>query len=124
MFLNTVFVGTKLARSFQTEFLSWTSTRNVRATLLVFSRIWRAWPQFLTGCPQACLAQNFLFGLAFRAWENISQIGEYSNQDVGKGGLSLREVAVTTETATTAETAKTVTAASWNCILWEEAKGG
>ena len=37
-----------------------------------------------------------------------------------KGGLSLRGVAVTTETATTAETAKTVktvTAASWYCIL-------
>ena len=39
------------------------------------------------------------------------------NQDHGKGGLSLRVAAVTTETATTAETAKTVTAASWYCIL-------
>ena len=42
------------------------------------------------------------------------------NQDDEKGGLSLREVAVTTETATTAATAKTVktvTAASWYCIL-------
>ena len=35
-------------------------------------------------------------------------------QDDEKGGLSLRGVAVTTETATTAETAKTVTAASWH----------
>ena len=26
------------------------------------SRSWRAWLKFLTGCPQGCLAQNFLFG--------------------------------------------------------------
>ena len=48
-------------------------------------------------------------------------------QDHGKGGLSLRGVAVTTETATTAETAKTVKtvrAASWYCILWEKQKEG
>ena len=41
-------------------------------------------------------------------------------QDHGKGGLSLRGVAVTTETAMTAETAKTVktaTVASLCCIL-------
>ena len=48
-------------------------------------------------------------------------------QDVGKGGLSLRGVAVTAETATTAETAKTVktvTAASWYCILKAKLEGG
>ena len=41
-------------------------------------------------------------------------------QDDEKGGLSLREVAVMTGTATTAETvetAKTVTVVSWHCIL-------
>ena len=41
-------------------------------------------------------------------------------QDDGKGGLSLRGVAITTETATTAETAKTVktvTVVSWHYIL-------
>ena len=41
-------------------------------------------------------------------------------QDDGKGGLSLRRVAVTTETAIAAETAeavKTVKVASWSCIL-------
>ena len=48
-------------------------------------------------------------------------------QDVGKGGLSLRGVAVTTETATTAETTKTVktvTVASLSCILKDERKEG
>ena len=42
------------------------------------------------------------------------------SQDHGKGGLSLRGVAVMTETAMTGETAKTVktaTAASLCCIL-------
>ena len=34
-----------------------------------------------------------------------------------KGGLSLRWVAITTETATTAETAKTVKTVKWYCIL-------
>ena len=38
-------------------------------------------------------------------------------QDDGKGGLSLRGVAVTTKTAITAETAKTVTVASCSCIV-------
>ena len=35
-------------------------------------------------------------------------------QDDEKGGLSLMEVAVTTETATTAETTKTITVVSWH----------
>ena len=39
------------------------------------------------------------------------------SQDHGKGGLSLRGVAVTTETPATAETAKTVKTVSWHCIL-------
>ena len=42
------------------------------------------------------------------------------SQDDEKGGLGLRGVAVTTEAATTTETAKTVktvTVASWYCIL-------
>ena len=47
-----------------------------------------------------------------------------STQDHGKGGLSLRGVAVTTETATTAETVKTVTAASWCCFFYETQKEG
>ena len=38
-----------------------------------------------------------------------------------KGGLSLRGVAVTTETA---ETVKTVTVVSWHCILWDKQKEG
>ena len=38
-------------------------------------------------------------------------------QDHGKGGLSLRGVAVMTETAMTAKTVKTATAASLCCIL-------
>ena len=33
-----------------------------------FSRIWRAWPKFLAGCPQGYPAKNFLFGLNFRSW--------------------------------------------------------
>ena len=47
-------------------------------------------------------------------------MGVSLNQDHGKGGLSLRGVAVMTETAMTAETAKTVktaTVASLCCIL-------
>ena len=44
------------------------------------------------------------------------------SQENEKGGLSLRGVAVTTETATTAETAKTVKVISWQCILQD--KGG
>ena len=34
-----------------------------------FSRIWRAWPKFLAGCPQGCPAENFLLGLHFRSWD-------------------------------------------------------
>ena len=40
-----------------------------------------------------------------------------SSKDDGKGGLSLRGVAVMSTTATTAETVKTVTVASWHCIF-------
>ena len=43
-----------------------------------------------------------------------SMVPHDESQDHGKGGLSLRGVAVTTETATTA---KTVTVVSWYCIL-------
>ena len=39
------------------------------------------------------------------------------DQDDGKGGLSLRGVAVTSGTATTAKTVKTVTVVSLHCIL-------
>ena len=51
---------------------------------------------------------------------HIFIVWEYIIQDNERGGLSLRGVAVTTETATTAETAKTVktvTVVSGHCIL-------
>ena len=49
---------------FQTEVF--TSARHVRVNMLViFSRIWRASPKFLAGCPQESPAKNFLFGLTF-----------------------------------------------------------
>ena len=38
----------------------------------------------------------------------VRELGSYTFQDVGKGGLSLRGVAVTTKTAMTAKTAKTI----------------
>ena len=47
----------------------------------------------------------------------LSHLGNPMVQDDEKGWLGLRGVAVTTETATTAETVKTVTPASWHCIL-------
>ena len=36
-----------------------------------FSRIWRAWPKFLAGCPQGYPARNFLFGLNFPSWFTV-----------------------------------------------------
>ena len=67
-----------------------------------------------------------------REFESLVRVPEGGSkflqfQDHGKGGLSLRGVAVTTETATTAETAKTVktvTVVSWHCILWDKQKEG
>ena len=68
---------------------------------------------------------NFIFvGVGFLAAAVEADTNHFPRhyQDHGQGGLSLRGVAVTTETATTAETAKTVTAASWYCILQDKTK--
>ena len=54
---------------FQTEVFSWTSVcAGCPCQDAIFSRIWRARPKFLAGCPQGYPAQNFLFGLLFRSW--------------------------------------------------------
>ena len=58
-------------------------------------------------------------------WLGCPAIGVWDfsgfGQDAGKkGGLSLRGVAVTTETAMTAETVRTVMVASLSCILYDQ----
>ena len=68
-------------------------------------------PPFETQGRQTFEGGHELFGLHPFAWRTPT------SQDHGKGGLSLRGVAVMTETAMTAETVKTATVASLCCIL-------
>ena len=61
--------------------------------------------------PLSVLSQGSRLGV-LRGFMSVSVGSSPEIQDHGKGGLSLRGVAVTTETAITAKTVKTVTVAS------------